>query len=217
MRRLAVLALVLAAGCGTSGDGDGGEADGPTATTAAATATTSTPPALRFVDPVTDNYKACFNADPTAFEPRTWLSVTGVVVGDVTYGLPAGSPSSADTAAGDGLALDGDDGTSATLVAAVGPTGAAASDGLFRVEAEGRFGLLVSIRSREALAVDDLVATFTLAGDGGPIGAGEARYVLDPALADAGPGSPERAGPAGRWTVDGAPTATDVERAPYTC
>jgi hypothetical protein len=211
VRRLAalVLVVVLAAGCGSDG-ADDSDADGP-ATTATAVAE------LGVVDPVTDNYKACFNTDPTAFEPRTWLSVSGVVAGDVTYGLPAGTPSSVDTAAADGLALVGDDGTSATLVADVGPAEVAANGGLFRVEAVGRFGLLVPIRSREALADDSLVATLTLAAESGPIAEVEARYDPDATLADVGPGSPELGGPAGRWTIGGTPTVTDVERAPYTC
>jgi hypothetical protein len=187
VRRLAALGLVvvLAVGCSSDGD-DATDADAAGPTTM--TSTTSAVGELRVVDPITDNYKACFNTDPTAFEPRTWLSESGVVAGDVTYGLPTGTPSSADTVAADGLALVGDDGTSATLVADVGPAEVAANGGLFRVEAVGRFGLLVPIRSREALADDSIVATLTLEAEGGPIAEVEARYDPDAALGDGGPG-----------------------------
>src|SRR5688500_1138143 len=40
---------------------------------------------MRIVDPVTDNYKASYGADPTVPERRTWLAIRSISVGGTTW------------------------------------------------------------------------------------------------------------------------------------
>ncbi len=203
------LALVALGSCS---DGGGGGAEGPPTTDAPTSTTASSgdgPVALRLVNPVSDNYKACFNTDPTAFDGRAWLTLEAVEVDGVAFASTIEGIVPAD----DGLGVVGDDGTEARLEVAVAPSAAVGGAGSFRVQPP-LFGYLAVVSSQEALADDPLVVTLTLRRPDRPAATAEVVYQLDPAVADDPPGTLEHAGPGGRWFVDGAPTLLDWEPAP---
>lgn len=209
MVRAGLVVVLAAAGCGDD-DVDGADAlpnrDGPTTVT------------VELADAVTDNYKACFNAEPEAYEERTWLSVVAVELDEVPY-TPVDVPADGETVfvpAADGLPLGGPEGGSAVLRIEAGPSSTARTQGSFRISGD-RFGYLATVVSPDALADDPLAVTVTVEREDGAVGTVDIEYVFDDDIAAAPPGTPEHNGPSGRWLVDGRETTTDLERSPYGC
>lgn len=161
------------------------------------------------VTPVTDNYKARWNADPAVPELRTWLAFQAVEVAGVRF-TPATVPASTTTvSAADGLALKGSDGSAAVLTASTTSTNVF-HQGFFRVDPGGGFGLLQQLRTRVG-AGSPIVETLTVSRNGTALGTVGASYTYDPAVANATSTSIEYNGPGGRWYVAGQPTRLDWE------
>lgn len=154
----------------------------------------------------TDNYKASYNADPTATELRTWLAMRRVAAAGVTY-TPVSVPATGFrfVAASTGLAVKGSDGSRAVLSARTGSSNAL-GQGFFRIDASGLFGLLIQERSREALRAGPVREVLSLVRGTTLLAQLRADYTYDAAVFDAAPGSIEYNGPGGRWWVDGVAT-----------
>jgi hypothetical protein len=166
-------------------------------------------------DPITDNYKASYNADPTAPELRTWLAVASVTVDGTTWRPQA--PGSISVTSGGAIELLAGDGRRGTLTATVasGPLTAPLqrADPLDSAS-RGRWGPLTSVTDRATLRTTPGVVRLRLVVAGAEIGVGTVSYVHDPALAGAPAGSIEHNGPGGRWYVGATRTRTQEEAAP---
>ncbi len=177
------------------------------------------PSAMRLDDPITDNYKASYNADPSVPESRTWLSMRSVTAAGTTW-RPA-DPSSIVVTSGGAIALHGDDGRAATLRAQLAD-GSFTSPLLMRsdpttAESGGRWGPLVTLADRSALRATPGRFTFALiAADGSQLAGGNVTYRYDAALAGAASSSIEYNGPGGRWWVGYSRTRTNWEATPAT-
>lgn len=184
----AVCAAVLLGACGDDGPA------APGATDADEVPVVATPGPLSLVDPVTDNYKACYNADPDAPEPRTWLTLAAVEVDGVRYADPPDGVRSIE----DGLPLTAPDGTQATLRASADDAAATVA---LRAQAR-RFGPLITVADLATLPSAPVTVEVVLEVDGDAVATARVAYRHDPeVVAAAGPGTLEHNGPGGRWVV----------------
>jgi len=174
----------------------------------AATAASAQASPLQLASPVTDNYKASYNADPSAPESRTWLSTGGIVADGLTFQVATLPADHAFTTAADGVDLIAPDGTTAHLTASTTSPNAT-GQGTFRVDADGRFGILVTVKDRSALSGSPILETLTLSEGAQIAGTTTVVYAYDPTVADVPASSIEFNGPGGRWLVGGAPTPLD--------
>lgn len=152
---------------------------------------------------ISDNYKASYNADPTAPESRTWLSMDRIHAAGTTWrpAIPAAISFTAP------LALTGADGRSASLSLRI-VRGRLATTTL-RFDPDGRWGPLVTIADRSTLAASPPRLGLILAADATTLATGVVDY--RPA-SFAGPGSAiEQGGPGGRWFVGSQGLRTDWE------
>lgn len=183
---------------------------------AAALVTTAPPaaqaatPVLTLGSPVTDNYKASYNANPGVRELRTWLATKSVSVGAVTFKPVPPATGMAYVGAQDGLAVRGSDGSSAVLTAATTSTNTL-GQGFFRTAPTGEFGLLMQHKSVTALQTAPIRETLTLTRAGVVLASATVDYTYDRVIATVAPGHIEYNGPSGRWFVAGTATRLDWE------
>jgi hypothetical protein len=169
-------------------------------------------PTMSLVDPITDNYKASYNADPSEPERRTWLAMTQLVAGGTTW-----TPSDrSDVGIGD-LAVTAADGRTGSLHAQ-GVSGTFA-DYLWRVDAldadsGGRWGPRPTMWDPATTRSSPVLFNLTLTVGGSVLARGRVSYRWDSAIAGAPSSSLEYNGPGGRWFVGGSRTRTDQEPAP---
>lgn len=161
--------------------------------------------AMRLCGASTDNYKATFNADPTAPEPRTWLAIHELELHGQRYRAAEGQPLQPEAVRME--AIDG--GAEVEVVADVldGP----ATVGLRVGPQQGLWGPLLRLDDEQVRDDAPIVVELRVQGDGAEAAAVRVTYVRDEQLADASPDSLEHGGPGGRWLVDGTPTATNLE------
>ncbi len=169
---------------------------------------------LRVVDPVTDNYKASYGADPSVPENRTWLAVRSIQAAGTSWQPVAPSEIRID---GSSIAVRAADGRSGTLQATI-------TSGPFRtlihrtdpidVESRGRWGPLSTVTDRDVLRTTPAIVRLALVTGGSTIATGIVSYRYDPAIAGVGPGHIEYNGPGGRWWVGNTATRTNEETAP---
>jgi hypothetical protein len=164
--------------------------------------------AFELVAPVTDNYKAQYNADPTAPELRTWLSSSALDVDGLQFTVASPPADHVFTAAADGIDLTAPDGTVAHLTASTTSPNSS-GQGAFRVDSSGDFGILATVKDRAALQSSPILESLTVASGGQILASSTVVYSYDPDVADAPPGSIEYNGPGGAWLVDGQVTALD--------
>ena len=181
--------------------------------TAAAAPAHAAPAALTLGSPVTDNYKAAYNADPSIRELRTWLATKSVSVGAVTFKPVAPASGQAYVGAQDGLSVRGSDGSAAMLTAATTSTNTL-GQGFFRTASTGEFGLLMQEKTVAALKTAPIRETLTLTRAGIVLATTTVDYTYDQAIANATPGNIEYNGPGGRWFVSGTATRLDWESSP---
>ena len=172
---------------------------------------------MSLVDPITDNYKASYNADPSQPELRTWLAMKHVSVAGTRWQPVV--PSAIQVVSGGSVDVVAADGRSGRLVAQVtsGPFGsplwrmdpASASSG-------GRWGVLATLTDRQTHAMTPAIVQLTLFVGTEEFGAGYVEYRRDATLAAAPSSSIEHNGPGGRWYVGGIATRTQEETAPAT-
>lgn len=176
--------------------------------------TPSSAATIQVHDPITDNYKASYNADPSRPELRTWFSARHFVAAGTTW-----RPSSPDEIAvgSSALQLHAADGRSAWLSARV-TAGPVAS--IFtrvdptHVASGGRWGLLIALSDRAALAANPVSIALTMTSGTATVATGVVEYRRDAALASVTPGHLEFNGPGGRWYVGGVATRTEWAPAP---
>lgn len=174
-------------------------------------------PTLSLVDPITDNYKASYNADPSQPELRTWLAMKQVSVAGTTWQPVV--PSAIQVISGGSVDVVAADGRSGRLVAQVasGPFGsplwrldpASASSG-------GRWGILATVTDRPTLATTPARIQLTLFVGTEEFGTGLVEYRYAAKFANAAQGNIEYNGPGGRWYVGGIATRSQEEAAPAT-
>lgn len=172
---------------------------------------------LRIHDPITDNYKASFNADPSKPELRTWLAWRAVAAGGTSWRPTA--PASFQFTQG-AVAVNADDGRSGTLTVRV-VSGSMSSPVLVRTDATtaasgGRWGPLGTVGDRDALRAAPAQLALALVVEGRELAAGVISYRYDATLAGVAPGHIEYNGPGGRWWVGSTATRTQEEPAPAT-
>lgn len=172
---------------------------------------------LRIEDPITDNYKASFNADPSKPELRTWLAWQAVAAAGTRWRPIA--PSNFQFTNGS-VAVNAEDGRSGTLDVRV-LSGPMSSPVLVRTDATnaasgGRWGPLGTLTDRDALRSSPAQLGLSLVVDGTVLATGSISYRHDAALAAAPAGHLEYNGPGGRWFVGSTATRTNEEPAPAT-
>jgi len=167
---------------------------------------------LGIEDPVTDNYKASYNADPSETELRTWLSIKSIHAAGTTW-APA-PPSETLTPAGGTVSVNAADGRTGTLTYRYdsGPVDSM----LVRIdpldaESHGKWGPLMSITSRSALQSAPVLFTLSLVSGGATIGTGSVSYRHDASVANAPSSNIEYNGPGGRWYVGSTATRLNWE------
>lgn len=167
-------------------------------------------------DPITDNYKASYNADPSKPELRTWLAMQRIVVAGTTWQPVV--PSAISVVSGGSVDVMAADGRSGRLVAQVasGPFG---NPPLWRIDpasasSGGRWGILATVSDRQALATTPARVQLTLFVGTEAFGTGLLEYRYDAKFANAAPGNIEYNGPGGRWYVGGVATRSQEEAAP---
>ncbi len=168
-------------------------------------------------DPITDNYKAAYNADPSKPELRTWLAMRSITVEGVVWRPVAPSAIQIFSGGIDVVAADGRTGTLRAAVAS-GPLVASPlmrSDPLASPSA-GRWGILATVSDRTALRTTSGVVNLTLSIAGATIATGVVSYRYDAKLAGAPSSNIEYNGPGGRWWVGSVATRTQEEPAPGT-
>lgn len=172
-------------------------------------------PTMSLVDPITDNYKASYNADPSKPELRSWLAMRSVSVAGTTWQPVV--PDEITVVSGGSVDVVGADGRSGRLHAQVasGPFGSL----LWRVDSAnvssgGRWGILATVTDRQTLASSPAVVRLTLFVGTEEFGVGTIEYRYDAKLANAPQGNIEYNGPGGRWYVGGVATRTQEEPAP---
>lgn len=168
---------------------------------------------LSIEDPVTDNYKASYNEDPSKTELRTWLSLRTIVASGTTWAPTP--PDSITVTAGGAIAVTSADGRTGTLTVRfdAGPIASLSmrSDSL-DVDSHGKWGPLVTITSRSALQSAPARFTLTLTdSDGATIATGGVSYRYDSAVANVASDSIEYNGPGGRWYVGATATRLNWE------
>jgi hypothetical protein len=173
--------------------------------------------AMLIDDPITDNYKASYNADPTRPELRTWLSLRTITADRATWRPVA--PDRISVTSDGSIAVISNDGRAGVLTARVtsGPLAAPImrSDP-YSASSGGRWGILATVTDRAQLSRTPAVVWLTLTIGGSSIGAGTVSYRYDSAFANAPAGNIEHNGPGGRWYVGDMPTRTAEEQAPAT-
>jgi hypothetical protein len=166
-------------------------------------------------DPITDNYKAAYNADPSKPELRTWLAMRSITVEGVVWRPVA--PSAIQIFSG-GIDVVAADGRTGTLRAAVA-SGPLVASPLMRSDplaspSVGRWGILATVSDRTALRTTSGVVNLTLSIAGATIATGVVSYRYDAKLAGAPSSNIEYNGPGGRWWVGSVATRTQEEPAP---
>jgi hypothetical protein len=167
-------------------------------------------PAAKLNGPITDNYKARFNADPNVVERRTWLSMRSVTIGTAVFTPEVGQAQFTQS-------LRVRDSRNRVRVATMAMSGANGQILTWRNDAavgasQNRFGPLIQLRAKATPATGNVrvVISFrTLAG--ALVAAKIATYRYDQALANAPARSLEWNGPGGRWFVGSVATRTNVE------
>ncbi len=172
-------------------------------------------PTMSLVDPITDNYKASYNADPSQPELRTWLALKQVSVSGTTWQPVV--PSAIQVVSGGSIDVIAADGRQGRLVAQVesGPFGSP----LWRLDpanasSGGRWGILATVTDRQTLATTPALVRLTLFVGTEEFGVGLVEYRYDAKFANAPQGNIEYNGPGGRWYVGGVATRSQEEAAP---
>ena len=172
-------------------------------------------PTMSLTDPITDNYKASFNPDPSKPELRTWLAMQRVEVAGTTWAPVA--PRSIQVVSGGTVVVQGADGRAGRLVVRTtsGPFGSP----LVRIDpvsasSGGRWGILAAVTDRGTLRTTPGVVALTLLVGSQEFGAGVVEYRYDAKFANAPAGNIEFNGPGGRWFVGGVPARSQEEPAP---
>lgn len=175
--------------------------------------TASAAEVLTVTAPVTDNYKAQWNANPQVRELRTWLSFDALGAAGTTW-----KP----TAPGDIVVTGGTvtvvsaDGRSARLAARV-TQGAATVLLRYDHAARGaKFGPLISLTNPDGLAANPVRVQLTLTSNDVTFASGIAEYRDEPAFDNLPSNHLEYNGPGGRWHVGGSAIRTDWEARPAT-
>ncbi|MCW2924160.1 MAG: hypothetical protein JWM98_1564 [Thermoleophilia bacterium] len=182
---------------------------------AAVCASSAAAETMSIVDPVTDNYKASFNADPSVRELRTWFSIRAISAAGTTW-APT-EPGEIQIVEGGTVAVHGADGRDASLTARTvsGPFGGQPFRvDPFEAESKGRWGMLATVTDPATLQTTPAVVALTLVVGGNAVATGTVQYRYDAALANVGSGNIEYNGPGGRWWVGGVATRTNWEPAP---
>jgi hypothetical protein len=164
---------------------------------------------MRIDDPITDNYKASYNDDPSQPELRTWFALRTITAGATTW-KPA-EPDSISVVA-PSVAVEGADGRSGELTASTSSGPLEAPE--LRIDptsadSGGRWGVLVALSDRDALRGARGVVSLTLRVDGATLAVGTVDYRYDASITSADPGDIEDNGPGGRWFVGGVATRMD--------
>lgn len=169
-------------------------------------------------DPITDNYKASYNANPDVPELRTWLALNSITVDGKRWRPFA--PNQITIHPNGTVKLTRGDGLSAQLIAAV-MAGPMTKPLLQRVDSldapsKGRWGPLGTLTSRAALKDTPVVISLKLISDSDQsvLATGMISYRYDANLASVGPQHIEYNGPGGRWFVGNTRTRTQEEAAP---
>jgi hypothetical protein len=175
--------------------------------------TASAAEVLTVTAPVTDNYKAQWNANPQARELRSWLSFDVVGAAGTTW-KPAAPGDIVVT--GGSVAVNAADGRSARLSARV-VQGAATVLLRYDHAARGaKFGPLISLTDPDALAANPVRVQLTLTSNDVTFASGTVEYRDEPAFDDLPSDHLEYNGPGGRWYVGGSAIRTDWEAKPAT-
>jgi uncharacterized repeat protein (TIGR01451 family) len=156
--------------------------------------------------PVTDNYKAIWNADPSIQERRTWLALTSVTTGGVTY-KPSVVPNTFRFTADQ--AVTGSDGSTATVTITADP--AQVRSQYIRTDSNGSWGPLIELVNPAALKTAPVPVTLSLVRQGVVVASGTAEYRYDATVASAAPGTREYNSPGGRFWIGCVPTRLDWE------
>ena len=159
-------------------------------------------------DPVTDNYKAAWNADPSIRERRTWLTADGLIVGSTTFVL---DKRPAFTQFGGTVAMRGSDGSTATLELRMAWDNVGSKQ--FRIDPAGRFGPLIAVLDPALLVHAPINGTLALTRAGMDVATMPISYRYDEGVAQASTTSIEHNGPGGRWWTATGPTRLDWETA----
>lgn len=181
-------------------------------------AASATAPTMSLDDPITDNYKASYNADPSRPELRTWLAMQRIVVSGTTWQPVV--PSEISVVSGGSVDVVAADGRSGRLVAQVA-SGPFANPPLWRIDpasaaSGGRWGILATVTDRQMLTTTPARVQLTLFVGSEAFGTGLLEYRYDAKFANAAQGNIEYNGPGGRWYVGGVATRSQDETAPTT-
>jgi len=166
---------------------------------------------------VTDNYKASYNADPSARELRTWLSMDSVGAAGTAW---APAHPAAITFTSDSLAVVGADGRNGSLAMTI-TQGVPAADrkptaAAFRVDPSGRWGSFLALGEPMNMEQAPHVVRWTLTVAGTAIATGAVEYRNEHAFDQLAAGALEYNGPEGRWFIGGHGIRTAAETAPPT-
>lgn len=167
---------------------------------------------LAITGAVSDNYKASYNADPSAAERRTWLSFDSISAAGTTW-APS-RPASITFTGATSIAVASADGRSGTL--ALRLTRGTLSIPQFRSDPEGRWGPFGASADPGTLEGTPVLVHLTLATGAATLATGDVEYRWLAAFANAEPGHLEHNGPGGRWYVGGRGIRTDWEPDPGT-
>jgi uncharacterized repeat protein (TIGR01451 family) len=157
---------------------------------------------------VTDNYKPKWNADPSVPEKRTWFQFgTAVTVGGVAFrptALPGAGAQFTET-----LPVTGTDGSTGVLTVST-PAARITSD-VFRTDATGYFGPLLTLADPSTLKGNPIPVTITLSRNGVAVAGATASYAWDAALSSVPADHVEYKSPGGRFWLGCKPTRADWE------
>ena len=157
---------------------------------------------------VTDNYKPKWNADPSVPEKRTWFQFgTAITVDGVAYRpqvLPANGVQFAES-----LPVAGTDGSTGVLTVST-PAARITSD-VFRTDATGYFGPLLTLTDPTTLKANPIPVTITLSKNGVAVAGTTASYTWDAALTSVPADHVEYKSPGGRFWFGCRPTRADWE------
>ena len=159
---------------------------------------------LTINDPVTDNYKAIWNADPSIQERRTWLALSSVTVNGISY-RPTTIPQSFRFTADQ--AVTGSDGSTATVT--ITTDRAEVSGQSIRTDTTGTWGPLIELANPATLKTNPVEVTLSLVRNGVVVATGRADYRYDEFVATAAPGTREYNSPGGRFWIGCTPTRLD--------
>lgn len=168
---------------------------------------------IRLCNPLTDNYKDCFNVADGLPELRTWLSMRRLYIGGAYYRPRFGQPAFAGKIQASRVAGS----IAMPKYIWVYPT---ASDwgniSLLTMRNDSRtdrIGVLLTLRSRTALRDEPVrvVLRAQSVATGLNVGAASVVYAWSSIISALSAPSPEYNGPGGRWRISGVPTKTDLE------